>query len=168
MNIDDEIYDVVDMNDQVIGQATRKEIHEKNLVHRSVHTLVFDPAGNLFLQKRSLSKDENPGFWDTSSAGHVDSGEDYLTAANRELREELGIFEPLQSFMQIKACEESHWEHVTAYTCITRQPIKINPGEISEGRFWTLNEISEILSGNNNFFTSTFKIIFINYLKENP
>ena len=62
MNFDDEIYDVVDMNDQVIGQATRKEIHEKNLVHRSVHTLVFDPAGNLFLQKRSLSKDENPGF----------------------------------------------------------------------------------------------------------
>lgn len=168
MNSDDEIYDVVDMNDQVIGQATRKEIHEKNLVHRSVHTLVFNPEGNLFLQKRSLSKDENPGFWDTSSAGHVDSGEDYLTAANRELSEELGISEPLQPFMQIKACEDSHWEHVIAYTCTTRQPIKINPVEISEGRFWALNEIMETLAKKNNFFTSTFKIIFINYLKETP
>lgn len=167
MNSDDEIYDVVDMSDQVIGQATRKEIHSKNLIHRSVHIFVFNPEGELFLQKRALSKDENPGFWDTSSAGHVDSGENYLTAANRELMEELGISEPLQPFMQIKACEESYWEHVTAYTCTTRQPIKINLEEISEGRFWSLNEISEILSKKNNPFTSTFKIIFVNYLREN-
>jgi len=166
LNPDDEVYDVVDNNDRVIGQATRKEIHEKNLIHRSVHTFVFNPEGNLFLQKRALSKDENPGFWDTSSAGHVDAGEDYLTAANRELVEELGISEPLVPFMQIKACEESYWEHVTAYTCSTRQPIRINPAEISEGRFWSLNEINDTLSKKNNPFTSTFKIIFISYLKK--
>ena len=164
MNFDDEIYDVVDMNDLVIAQATRKEIHEKGLVHRSVHTFVFDLEGDLFLQKRSLNKDENPGFWDTSSAGHVDSGEGYLTAANRELTEELGISEPLKFFMYIKACKETYWEHVMAYTCSTRQSIKINPVEISEGRFWTLNEINETLSKNYNIFTSTFRMIFINYL----
>jgi isopentenyl-diphosphate delta-isomerase len=167
MNCDDEIYDVVDMDDRVIGKAPRKEIHQKNLIHRSVHTFVFNPEGGLFLQKRSLNKDENPGYWDTSSAGHVDTGEDYLTAANRELTEELGISETLVPFMRIKACEESYWEHVTAYTCITRQSIVINPAEISEGRFWSLDEISETLSKKNNPFTSTFKIIFINYLKEN-
>lgn len=167
MNCDDEIYDVVDMDDRVIGKAPRKEIHQKNLIHRSVHTFVFNPEGCLFLQKRSLCKDENPGFWDTSSAGHVDSGEDYLTAANRELTEELGISEPLVPFMRIKACEESYWEHVAAYTCTTRQSIVINPAEISEGRFWSLDEVRETLSKKNNPFTSTFKIIFINYLKEN-
>jgi isopentenyl-diphosphate delta-isomerase type 1 len=167
MNCDDEIYDVVDMDDRVIGKAPRKEIHQKNLIHRSVHVFVFNPEGWLFLQKRALSKDENPGFWDTSSAGHVDSGEDYLTAANRELKEELGISESLVPFMRIKACEESYWEHVAAYTCTTRQSIVINPAEISEGRFWPLNEISETLSKKNNPFTSTFKIIFISYLKEN-
>jgi len=167
LDCDDEIYDVVDLDDEIIGQATRKEIHEKKLIHRSVHILVFNPKGCLFLQKRALSKDENPGLWDTSSAGHVDSGEDYLTAANRELKEELGISEPLQPFMRIKACEESCREHVAAYTCTTRQAIKINPTEISEGRFWPLNEISETLAKKNNPFTSTFKIIFINYLKEN-
>jgi isopentenyl-diphosphate delta-isomerase type 1 len=167
MNCDHEIYDVVDMDDRVIGQASRKEIHQKVLIHRSVHIFVFNPEGCLFLQKRALSKDENPGFWDTSSAGHVDSGEDYLTAANRELKEELGISEPLAPFMRIKACEESYWEHVAAYTCTTRQTIIINPEEISEGRFWPLNEINDTLSKKNNPFTSTFKIIFINYLKEN-
>jgi len=166
MNSDDEIYDLVDMDDRVIGRATRKEIHQKNLIHRSVHIFVFNPEGWLFLQKRALSKDENPGFWDTSSAGHVDSGESYLTAANRELQEELGISEILQPFMRIKACAESHWEHVTAYTCLTSQPIIINPAEISEGRFWPLKEINATLEKKNNNFTSTFKIIFINYLKE--
>ena len=167
MNSDDEIYDVVDMDDRVISKATRKEIHQKNLIHRSVHIFVFNTEGFLFLQKRALSKDENPGFWDTSSAGHVDSGESYLTAANRELKEELGISEPLVPFMQIKACQESYWEHVTAYTCTTRQSIVINPAEISEGRFWSLNEINQTLSKKNIPFTSTFKIIFIKYLKEN-
>lgn len=87
MNSDEEIYDLVDMEDRVIGQATRKEIHQKNLLHRSVHIFVFNPQGELYLQKRAYSKDENPGFWDTSCAGHVDAGEDYLNAANRELME---------------------------------------------------------------------------------
>ena len=166
MNSDDEIYDVVDMEDRVISKATRKEIHQNKLIHRSVHIFVVNPEGDLFLQKRALSKDENPGFWDTSSAGHVDSGESYLTAANRELKEELGISEPLALFMQIRACKESYWEHVTAYTCTTRQSIVINPAEISEGRFWSLNEINTTLAKKNDPFTSTFKIIFIKYLKE--
>lgn len=166
MNPDDEIYDLVDMEDQVIGQSTRKDIHQKDLLHRSVHIFVFNSKGDLFLQKRAYSKDENPGFWDTSCAGHVDSGEDYLTAANRELMEELTISEHLQPFMKIKACKESYWEHVFAYSCTTRQPIKINPTEILEGRFWPIDEISTALSKNKLPFTSTFKIIFINYLKE--
>ncbi|MDA0690469.1 MAG: NUDIX domain-containing protein [Nitrospinae bacterium] len=166
MNSDEEIYDLVDIDDRVIGQATRKEIHKKNLLHRSVHIFVFNPEGDLYLQKRAFSKDENPGFWDTSCAGHVDAGENYLTAANRELMEELTISEPLHLFMKIKACKESYWEHVFAYTCTTRQPIKINPTEILEGYYWSLDEINLALSKKKYQFTSTFKILFINYLKD--
>ncbi len=166
MNPQDEIYDIVDVNDNVIGQATRREIHAKELLHRSVHILVFNPEGHLFLQKRSLSKDENPGFWDTSSAGHVDAGEDYLTAAHRELMEELGIAETLLPFMQINAGQETFWEHVAAYTCTTRKTIQINPAEIQEGRFWPLEEIKNSLSVSPEKFTSTFKLIFFNYLKK--
>ena len=86
-----EMYDVVDSLDRVIGTATRREIHQKGLLHRSVHILVFNSKGELYLQKRSLNKDENPGYWDTSAAGHVNAGEDYMTSAHRELEEELGI-----------------------------------------------------------------------------
>ena len=91
-----EIYDVVDMQDKVIGKATRLEIHQKKLVHRSIHILVFNSKNQIFLQKRSKLKDENPGYWDTSSAGHVDTGETYDECAERELWEELGIKESLK------------------------------------------------------------------------
>lgn len=166
MNAQEEVYDVVDIHDNVTGQATRREIHAKDLLHRSVHIFVFNPEGHLFLQKRSLNKDENPGMWDTSSAGHVDSGEDYQTAAHRELMEELSISETLLPFMKIKASPETFWEHVIAYTCTTQKSIQINPLEIQEGRFWSLNEIETALSLTPRQFTSTFKIIFLDYLKK--
>ncbi|MDH5356922.1 MAG: NUDIX domain-containing protein, partial [Gammaproteobacteria bacterium] len=86
-----ELLDVVDENDIVVGVKTRGEIHAKALMHRAVHILVFNSQGELFIQKRAMTKDENPGQWDSSSAGHVDSGETYLQCAIRELKEELGV-----------------------------------------------------------------------------
>jgi isopentenyl-diphosphate delta-isomerase type 1 len=163
MDVSREIYDVVDADDRVIGQATRREIHEKGLLHRSVHILVFNPEGKLFLQKRSPDKDENPGYWDTSSAGHVDSGEDYLTSAHRELMEELGVSGSLEAIMRFSASQETFWEHVRVYKCITDQTIQINPEEISEGRFMTLKEIENALKNNELQLTSTFRKIFASY-----
>ena len=164
MEVSQEIYDVVDADDRVIGQATRREIHEKGLLHRSVHILVFNPEGKLFLQKRSLDKDENPGYWDTSSAGHVDSGEDYLSSAHRELMEELGICGSLQAIMRFAASPETFWEHVRVYKCVTDQTIQINPEEISEGRFMTLKEIENAFKNNELQVTSTFRKILAGYL----
>ncbi|PIQ97575.1 MAG: NUDIX hydrolase [Nitrospinae bacterium CG11_big_fil_rev_8_21_14_0_20_56_8] len=164
MDVGEEIYDVVDLNDCVLGQATRREIHARSLYHRSVHVLVFNPAGDLFLQKRSHEKDENPGLWDTSSAGHVDAGETYEDSAVRELFEELGIHEELKPFLSLNAGPETFWEHVRVFTCTTRKTIRVNPREISEGRYWTLPEIREILTADPAQITSTFKIIFNIYL----
>ena len=134
----DEIYDVVDKMDKVIGKATRREIHQKNLLHRSIHILVFNSQNEVFLQKRSMAKDENPGLWDTSSAGHVDSGETYDDCAHRELWEELGIKAILKPLDKIGACQETYQEHVQVYTCKTDATIKINLDEISEGKYSSL------------------------------
>jgi hypothetical protein len=88
VSVSHELLDVVDENDNVITVKTRGEIHAQGLMHRAVHILVFNSDGELFLQKRSLSKDEQPGKWDSSAAGHLDSGEDYHDCARREIAEE--------------------------------------------------------------------------------
>jgi isopentenyl-diphosphate delta-isomerase type 1 len=87
----DEVFDVVDERDQVIGREYRREIHRRGLLHRAIHIFWLRTDGQLCLQRRSFAKDNCPGLLSTSCAGHVDSGEDYLTAAVRELREELGV-----------------------------------------------------------------------------
>ena len=87
----DEIFDVVDSEDTVIGQGSRLQVHKNDLMHRSVHILVFNSTGSLFLQKRAMIKDESPGLWDSSAAGHVESGEGYISCAKRELNEELSL-----------------------------------------------------------------------------
>src|ERR1700688_3397594 len=87
----EEIFDVVNEQDRVIGQRPRSEVHRLGLMHRAVHVLVFNARGEVFLQKRSMTKDREPGKWDSSTSGHLDSGEDYDAGAVRELREEIGL-----------------------------------------------------------------------------
>jgi isopentenyl-diphosphate delta-isomerase type 1 len=87
----DEVFDLVDENDQVIGSLARAEIHRRQLRHRAVHVFWLRGDGQLCLQRRSYAKDNCPGQVSTSCAGHVDSGESYLSAALRELAEEIGL-----------------------------------------------------------------------------
>ncbi len=86
----DELFDVVDHEDHVLGQAPRHEVHAKGWLHRATHVIVHDAEGRIYLQKRSPAKDTFPGCWDSSCSGHLDAGEDYAVAARRELGEELG------------------------------------------------------------------------------
>ena len=87
----EEIFDVVNEHDEVIDRKPRSEVHRLGLLHRAVHVLVFNARGETLLQKRSMSKDREPGKWDSSTSGHLDSGEDYDACAVRELREEIGL-----------------------------------------------------------------------------
>lgn len=80
----------VDNNDTVIGYGTKEEAIAKGLIHRIARVFVFNSEGEILIQKRS-EKAAIPGRWDQSAAGHVDEGEDYLAAALRETREEVGI-----------------------------------------------------------------------------
>lgn len=113
---DGERFDVVDEDDQVVGQASRAEVHAKGLLHRAVHIFVVNGRGELLLQQRSRLKDVHPGVWDSSVAGHLDAGEDYEAAARREMVEEMGIEEAEPKEVgRITACEATGWEHVRLY-----------------------------------------------------
>jgi len=115
----EELFDVVDDRDSVIGQAPRGEVHARGLKHRAVHVFAFTASGDLLLQKRSHLKDSCPGLWDSSAAGHLDVGESYAACALRELGEELGIAAPAAppvKAARIDACAETGWEFVELFT----------------------------------------------------
>src|SRR4026208_1193268 len=113
----EEIFDVCDENDEVIGQNTRREVHRLGLRHRAVHVLVFNARGEVFLQKRSMTKDTFPGAWDSSASGHLDAGEGSARCAGLEMREELGIVaeRPPERLFKTDACSETGEEHVWVY-----------------------------------------------------
>jgi isopentenyl-diphosphate delta-isomerase type 1 len=135
--------DIVDADGNVIGRATRAEVHgNPALMHRVVHILVFNRAGDVLLQKRSLEKDIQPGKWDTSVGGHLDPGEDYDAAARRELFEELGIREPgFELLYDFVWRSERETELVRVYGLVYEGPIVVHPDEIDAARFWTRGEI---------------------------
>jgi 16S rRNA (adenine1518-N6/adenine1519-N6)-dimethyltransferase len=97
----DEVFDVVDAHDVVIGREFRREIHRRGLLHRAIHIFWLRTDGQLCLQRRSYAKDNCPGLLSSSCAGHVDSGEDYLGAAVRELHEELGVAVPAVALTEV-------------------------------------------------------------------
>jgi 16S rRNA (adenine1518-N6/adenine1519-N6)-dimethyltransferase len=134
---DGDLLPVVDHHDNVIGHGTRREVHERALLHRAVHVVVIDGEGNVLLQKRSNSKDSHPGWWDISVGGHVDKGESYEEAVTRELREELGLGREAtpREVGRRSPTAENGWEFVRVYECVHRGPFEFNEDEISEVRW---------------------------------
>ena len=142
-----EMFQLVDARGNPIGAASREECHGNPLlIHLVVHLHLFDPAGRLFLQKRSMSKDTNPGRWDTSVGGHVGAGETVSDALLREAREELGIdasgASHLYSYLSTGTFES---EYAECFMLESEQPIHPDPGEIDEGRHFTLEQVRAMI-----------------------
>lgn len=158
----DEIFDVVNERDEVIGRASRREVHERGLMHRAVHVLVWDPAGRVFLQQRSLKKDTFPGAWDSSASGHLDAGEDYDACALRELREELGLWLPEapRRLFHVRACVETGHEHVWVYQTRHPGPFTLAPDEIQRGEWFAPEEIDAWIERASGDFASAFVLIW--------
>ena len=158
-----EYFDVIDRAGNIIGKATREECHgDTSLAHRTVHVLVFNSNGELFLQKRSMNKDIQPGKWDTSVGGHLDMGETFDQAVIREMKEELGIETPVQYLYDYWMCNEVETEYVHTYTCTYDGAIEFNAHEIDDGRFWSREEIEENVG--KGIFTPNFEQEYQKYL----
>jgi isopentenyldiphosphate isomerase len=90
----DEILDVVDLEDRVVGRLPRADVYARRLVHRCVFVLVRDGAGRVFVHRRTDDKLTYPGRYDMFVGGVVGAGESYDAAAVREAAEELGVSTP--------------------------------------------------------------------------
>lgn len=140
----EEVFDVVDENDVVQGAETRRFVHVNNLLHRAVHMILRDASGAVLLQKRSMWKDRNPGLWDSSAAGHVDSGETYAEAARRELQEELGIpSPPLTRIGKLTPCAANGWEFIEVFTGRHDGPVFPAPMELETTAWFPLTQVRE-------------------------
>jgi isopentenyldiphosphate isomerase len=161
-NQPEEIFDVVDEHDRVIGQAPRSEVHRLGLRHRAAHVLVFNSLGQVFLQKRSMLKDRQPGVWDSSASGHLDTGEDYDACALRELREEIG-FVPAkapQRLFKLAASPDTDQEHVWVYQCQGEGPFILEPLEIERGEWFNPEGLSQRVQATPEQFASAFRLLW--------
>jgi len=144
----------VDHNDNVVGRVERKVAHDPThlRLHREVMVLIFtDKSKNHYwLQKRSLKKDQYPGFWTLSATGHVEveDGEDengYLVAAKRETMEEMGLIlinEKLVGKTEQK--QNINWVMMGVVVGEAMGDIKIDENEVSEVRVFDLKSVKEI------------------------
>lgn len=158
--MDTEIFPLVDEAGNVIGKATRRECHSGSmLLHPVVHLHIFNAAGQLYLQKRSLKKDIQPGKWDTSVGGHVDYGEKVEDALRREVREELGVTDFVPRFCYSYVFQSKvEKELVNTFTTVYDGDFHIDPVELDDGRFWGIDEIESNLG--KGVFTPNFESEF--------
>jgi isopentenyl-diphosphate Delta-isomerase len=157
-----ELFDVVDEADRVVGRAPRGEVHARGLRHRAVHIFVVNRAGEVFLHQRSLRKDTFPGCWNSSCAGHVGAGDDYDETVGRELAEELGWApaEPAERLFKVAACPETGGEFVWVYRVSGEGPFTLNPTEIQRGEWCTLAAIDRWVTGRPEEFAVSFVFLW--------
>lgn len=163
----EEWFPVVNNEGMIIGKAPRSICHNgrSRLLHPVIHLHLFNRSGKLFLQKRSVNKDIQPGKWDTSVGGHVDLGEKIEEALAREVREEIGLeyFKP--QFIGRYVWESSRErELVHSFFTISEEVPAINNKEIEEGKFWSLKEINDNIG--KDIFTPNFEHEFLKVLKK--
>ena len=158
----EEIFDVVNEQDEVVGALPRREVHRRGLRHRAVHVLIFNSRGELFLQQRSLLKDHWPGVWDSSASGHLDQGESYDAGALREVREEIGLRLPTPPacLFKLEACPETGMEFCWAYRAEQEGPFVLQESEVRGGGWFTAAAIDEWIARRPDDHASGFRAIW--------
>lgn len=145
----EEILDMITEDDEVIGTITRKEAIKGRLLHRGIFIMVFNGNGDLFLQLRPNNKEVYPNHWSISCSGYVKSEETYEDAAERELKEELGIDVPLNYITRFRYKDKftNYIGHLFAVEY--ELPVKPNKKEVKKGKYVSKNELMKIIKKKN-------------------
>ena len=157
----EELLDVLDENGIKTGQILpRKEVHEKGLWHRIIVVAIVNEKNEILIQQRSHNKDKNPDMWDISVTGHLSAGQDSLTAATREISEEVSVslgysvevrdFRFMFSFRKEQKVSDKHFDRQFYDFFILRQSglreenIKFQSSEVQAIKFVTISELKEM------------------------
>lgn len=153
-----EMFPIIEESGLVTGMAERGYCHGgSKLLHPVVHLHILDRSGRIYLQKRSMKKDIQPGRWDTAVGGHVSYGENILEALMRESQEELSFskYNPIHICSYVFESEIER-EHVNVFAAVgSKFVLQPDGDEIDEGRFWDLADIDSNLGSG--LFTPNFE-----------
>ncbi len=147
MKSSEEIITIVDENNNETGNAARSEMREKNLIHRATYILVFNSMGDLFVQKRTETKDIYPGHYEIAAGGVVLAGESYEISARRELQEELGI-----DGIQLTNLFDNFYDDGSnrvwgrIFSCVYDGPMELQAEEVESGEFMPLEAILAMMN----------------------
>lgn len=154
-----EYLDVVNEEDVVIGKETRKKVHEVGLWHRGVHVFLFDTDGKMLIQKRSADRSSNPSKLDCTVSEHVQAGENYVEAAIRGLREEMGLenieIKRLVKFKMIYGINDNEISEIYEGKLGDNQ-VQFDEVEIESISFMSMDEIKEKLQSEPELFCYWF------------
>lgn len=158
--MDEEIVDVVNEDNLVIGKSSRKDAHIKGHIHRALSVLILNSDGKILLQKRSKNKSVHPLSWDISTSEHLLAGESYEDAGVRSVKEELGVELEVKKVTEEKLQRRKYQlsqgqvlenEIVLILLGNHDGPFKIDPLEVDSVNFFSVEEIEEMIAGKEDF-----------------
>lgn len=166
----DELFDLIDENDQVTGQEMRARVHQRGLWHRGAHVLLFTQDEKLLVQQRSRNKSQSPLALDCSVSEHVIAGEDYLQAAIRGLSEELGVqgisLQPLVKFKMNYGPDDNEISMIFKGN-ISPEQVLYDTIEIEQINYHTLTELQTLMQKKEVIISYWFEQILL-WLLEKP
>lgn len=152
---------VVDRHDRIVGYRTRYECHHnKNLIHRGANLVIFDGCGRTLLQKRSMTKDTEPGSWQHAVGGHVSKGESYKQAMQREMKEELGLTVQVRLYKKFLFAYAHETEMEAVFIGESTGPFYPNHQEVDEVRFVSKDELQKSIQSGDMRLTELAHHIF--------
>jgi isopentenyldiphosphate isomerase len=156
----DELLDIVNDDDIVLNQEMRSVVHQRGLQHRGVHVFLFTRDGKLLVQTRSKDRVASPSALDCSVSEHVKAGEDYLDAAIRGMREELGVegidVQPLITFRMVYGPNDNEISRLYQ-GIVNPQSIRFDPLEIERIEYHSLPELRALMKRGNIAFSYWFE-----------
>ncbi|PIS05094.1 MAG: NUDIX hydrolase [Candidatus Buchananbacteria bacterium CG10_big_fil_rev_8_21_14_0_10_42_9] len=173
----EELFEVVDENNFSTGEVlTKSEVHTKGLWHRTVEVWILNSNNELLIHKRSAEVERHPNLWDNSAGGHVSYGDDLISAAIRETKEEIGVTLSESDFKFLFIVKEEFPEinhYYFAYNYLVRKDIAINeiklqPAEVAEVKFLHYKDFEKMIKNNQHDFVDNqeeYKKL-IKYLEE--
>ena len=165
----DELFDVVDEQDYVVGQEMRSVVHQRGLWHRGVHVFLFTREGKLLVQQRSKDRVHAPLALDCSVSEHVKAGEDYYTAAVRGLKEEMGVegieIEPLVKFKMNYGPNDNEISELYQ-GIVDPSVVRFDPVEIERIDYYSLPELQKLMGSEKHNLSYWFEQILQWYLGE--